>query len=218
VDAFVRRRRRLLKAPAPEARARHPERSARRFGALALALFVSASAVLAASALSACGGEGAGAGRGAVGVSDKPRPVTSGPLALDAGARDGSAALPASYRETFAKVNRARASSQGHATGRWDLDVYANDAGVQALATRAREAPVGARVVAEHYERAAGMRDRAGPVYVMEKRERGFSPDHGDWRYVVVGSQGQLVNDGVIASCAGCHDGAPMDGLFPILE
>ncbi len=214
MDALVRRRRRLLKAPAPEARARHPERSARRFGALAL--FVAASAVLAASALSACGG--AGAGRGAVGVSDEPRPFTSGPLALDAGARDGSAALPAGYRETFAKVNRARASSQGHATGRWDLDVYANDAGAQALATRAREAAVGARVVAEHYERAAGTRDRAGPVYVMEKRERGFSPDHGDWRYVVVGSQGQLVNAGVIASCAGCHDGAPMDGLFPIRE
>ena len=47
---------------------------------------------------------------------------------------------------------------------------------------------------------------------------KGFAPEHGDWRYTVVGSAGQLVKDGVVDSCAGCHDDAPTDGLFPILD
>lgn len=164
-------------------------------------------------AVASCASRG---GQGVVGVSDKPHPVTATPSALDAGARDGAAALPAGYRETFTKVNRARVASQGHATGRWEIDVYANEAAAKALATRARAAPVGAVVVAEHYER-SGTRG-AGPVMAMEKRERGYSPEHGDWRYVVVGSSGQLVNDGVVTSCAGCHDDAPADGLFPLTE
>lgn len=195
MDALVRRRLLLLK------------------GRVAFALAFGAAPVLAL--LVACGGDASS--RGAVGVSDKPR-TASGPAAVaDAGARDG-AALPNGYRASFLKVNRARYASQGHATGRWEADVYANDAGARALATRAREAPEGAMVVAEHFERATGTRGESGPVYLMEKRERGYAPDHGDWRYVVVGSKGQLVNEGVIGTCAGCHDGAPMDGLFPVLE
>ncbi len=163
--------------------------------------------------VAACAG---GSGQGAVGVSDKPRQATGASAALDGGARDGAAALPPGYRESFTKVTKARVMSQGHATGRWDVDVFANEAAAKALASRAREAPVGATIVAEHYERNGAK--GAGPVMVMEKRERGYAPDHGDWRYVVVGSAGQLVNEGVIASCAGCHDDAPMDGLFPITE
>ena len=71
-------------------------------------------------------------------------------------------------------------------------------------------------MVQEHFEK-SGVGGR-GPVMVMEKRAKGFSPEHGDWRYTVVGASGQLVKDGVVESCAGCHDDAPMDGLFPIVE
>lgn len=170
---------------------------------------------LAVLATASCGGaEGT---RGAVGVSDKPRAVTGGGGALDGGARDGAASLPAGYRESFTKVNRARFATL-HIPGRWELDVYANEAAARALSSRSREVPAGAVVVAEHYERNGGARGGAGPVMLMEKRERGYAPEHGDWRYVVVGSAGQLVNEGVIATCAGCHDNAPMDGLFPLVE
>ncbi len=188
MDALVRRRRRVL-------------------------IGVSVAALVASLPFLGCAVGGAGAG--VVGVSDKPQKASAAPAGIDAGPRDGAAALPPGYRESFTKLTLARVPSQGHATGRWELDVFANDAGAHAMATRAREVPVGASVVAEHYER-GGARG-AGPVMVMEKRERGYAPDHGDWRYVVVGSAGQLVNDGVIASCAGCHDDAPMDGLFPIV-
>ena len=110
--------------------------------------------------------------------------------------------------------HKARFVSAGHAPGRWDVDLYANEPAQKALASRSRDVPVGAMVVEEHYEKSGA--GGAGPVMVMEKRAKGFAPDHGDWRYTVVGASGQLVKDGVVESCAGCHDDAPMDGLFPI--
>lgn len=151
-----------------------------------------------------------------VGVSERPWRGASAAPAVDAGAADAAAALPADYRARFAKVNKARFVSSGHAAGRWELDVYANELAERALAARARDVPIGAVVVAEHFER--GSDAGVGPIMVMEKRRPGFSPDHGDWRFVVVGASGRLVKEGAIESCAGCHDDAPMDGMFPILE
>ena len=146
-------------------------------------------------------------------LSSTNTPASGG--TADGGVREGASALPAGYRTTFKKLNADRFLSRGHASGRWEVDVYANDSAVKALETRARDVPAGAIVVEEHFERT----DRAvGPIMVMEKRAPGFAKDHGDWRWAVVGSQGQLVKDGVIDSCAGCHDDAPMDGLFPIVD
>lgn len=132
----------------------------------------------------------------------------------DAGARPASGGLPADYRTTFTKINKARFVSQGHASGRWDVDVWANELAQKALAERSKEVPVGAVVVAEHVEKAGA--GGPGPTMVMEKKPKGYAPDHGDWRYAVVGSSGQLVKEGAIESCTGCHDDAPMDALFPI--
>jgi hypothetical protein len=106
-------------------------------------------------------------------------------------------------------VSAARFFSRGHAGGRWDADVYANDAGAEAL--RAGTAAPGARLVEEHFERADG---GAGPIMMMEKRAPGFDAEHGDWRYVAVGARGDVVKDGPIESCAGCHGDAPRDHLF----
>lgn len=151
-----------------------------------------------------------------VGVSDRPPGGASKPQVRDGGTLDGTPAIPADYRTRFTKVNQARFVSSGHASGRWDVDVWANESAQKALAARSRDVPVGTIVVQEHFEKSgAGGR---GPVMVMEKRAKGFSPEHGDWRYTVVGASGQLVKDGVVDSCAGCHDDAPMDGLFPILQ
>ena len=151
-----------------------------------------------------------------VGESDRVPAGGSSRETKDAGGRDGAAALPADYRTSFTKLNRSRFVSSGHAHGRWDVDVYANEAAQKAIASRSRDVPVGAIVVQEHFEKTPSAAGNTGPVMVMEKRPKGFAPDHGDWRYAVVGSAGQLVKDGVVDSCAGCHDDAPMDGLFPI--
>lgn len=166
---------------------------------------------------SACAAEACGAPSGAlVGVSDRASGGASAKQTRDGGPLDGGPALPADYHSNFTKLNKARFVSSGHASGRWDVDIYANEPAMRALTTRTRETPVGAIIVEEHFEKSAA--GGAGPIMVMEKRAKGFSADHGDWRYTVVGSSGQLVKDGVVESCAGCHDDAPMDGFFPIVE
>lgn len=151
-----------------------------------------------------------------MGTSDRPSGGSTARPIADAGARDGAAALPSDYRSTFTKINKTRFVSQGHAAGRWDVDVWANELAQKAIASRSKDVPVGAIVVQEHYEKIGT--NPAGPVMVMEKRAKGYAPDHGDWRYAIVGSGGQLVKDGVVDSCAGCHDDAPMDGFFPLVE
>jgi hypothetical protein len=168
----------------------------------------------AASLVAACAGRGPTSG-GTVGVSERRANalVRDG---RDGGVVDGTIALPPSYRTTFAKVNRARFVSRGHAAGRWEMDVWANETAQKAIASHAREVPVGAVLVAEHFE--AASTKGSGPIMLIEKRPPGFSKEHGDWRYVVVGSQGQLVKDGVVEPCAGCHDDAPMDGIFPVAD
>lgn len=165
---------------------------------------------------------------GTIGVTEtkavrKDLPDASPPQ--DAGA---SSALPSDYRETFTKLNDARFVSRGHAPGRWDVDVYANDLATQALATRAKRVPQGAMIIEEHFER-SGDAGARGPIFFMEKVQATVSatdasPTAGsdsepadEFRYVIVGSQGQTVRDGRIASCAGCHDDSPMDGFFPLV-
>lgn len=150
------------------------------------------------------------------GVSDRPAGGAVPRETRDGGLLDGGASLPIDYRTRFTKVNKARFVSAGHASGRWDVDVWANEAGLKALATRSRDVQVGAIVVQEHFEKSGA--GGVGPVMVMEKRAKGFAPEHGDWRWTVVGSSGHLVKDGVVDTCTGCHDDAPMDGLFPIVE
>lgn len=197
MDAVVRARRLLLKG----ARAR--SRSV-------VSAVVLASSVLASFVL-ACG---APPPSEMVGESDKPRGGTSSGASRDAGLPVGKASLPADYRTTFTKVSPSRFVSSGHASGRWDVEVFANEAAVAALRDRAREVPVGAIAVQEHYEREDGA---AGPVMMMEKMPKGYAPAHGDWRWLVVGAAGRVAQEGVVASCAGCHDDAPMDGFFPIV-
>jgi hypothetical protein len=155
--------------------------------------------------------------RDPVGTSDRAAPRGSAsPASVDGGTVNGAASLPAGYRTSFTRVNKSRIVSVGHASGRWEVDVYANEAAAKALASRTRDVPVGAIVVEEHFERAEGR--PAGPVMIMEKKDKGYAPDHGDWRWAVIGSSGALVKDGVVDTCASCHDASPMDGLFPIVE
>jgi hypothetical protein len=154
----------------------------------------------------------------AVGVTDHHPGERTRDVATDGGLVDGAASLPGAYRASFVKVNKGRLVSQGHAAGRWEVEIWANDLAAKALSARSRQVPAGAIVVEEHFERTSDGSRPQGPIMVMEKRPDGFSKEHGDWRWAVVGSQGQLVKDGVIESCAGCHDDAPMDGLFPVVE
>jgi hypothetical protein len=124
--------------------------------------------------------------------------------------------IPSDFRTSMTKVNAARFLSKGHAGGRWDVDVYADSAGADALKSEKWPVPVGARFVEEHFERNERNDGGAGPLMMMEKRPPGFDAERGDWRYVAVGTRGEVVKDGVIEGCAGCHGEAPGDHVFRV--
>ncbi len=146
-----------------------------------------------------------------VGTSD-PRVAPKTP---DAGADAGPPVSPelARFKTTMKKVTPARVLSVGHASGRWDIDVWCNELGCDALQNGV-PATEGAMFAVEHTERAAT--PIPGPTYFMEKRAAGYAPTHGDFRYVVVGARGGLVFDGPGTMCADCHDEAPRERLFPV--
>jgi hypothetical protein len=196
MDDVVRRRRLLLKM-----RSR-----ARRSGAC---LWCAA----ALGVLAACAGRAP-----LVGVSGGAHREADAGAAQDEAGIDRGAAIPPDFRESMTKVNHARLVSNGHAAGRFEVDVYANELGKEALAKEHGEVPAGARFVEEHFERAGASAGKTAAIMMLEKRERGFDAARGDWRYVVVGSTGELVKEGVIESCAGCHGDAPHDHLFRVVE
>jgi hypothetical protein len=66
--------------------------------------------------------------------------------------------------------------------------------------------PDGAILLEEIIGRKAGG-DRPAGLFVMEKRA-------GQWRFVVVGTRGEVVSDQRVAPCAECHREAK-DFVFP---
>jgi hypothetical protein len=149
-----------------------------------------------------------------------PVGVSTGATSSDAGARaaariSADAGVPADFEATFTKLNATRFVSSGHADGRWDVDVYVNDLGKNVFAAERTPVPAGTKLLKVHFERPGAKR---GPIMMMEKREPGFDPEHGDWRYVVLSSTGEVVKDGPAGICAGCHDDAPHDHLFRVRD
>jgi hypothetical protein len=135
---------------------------------------------------------------------------TSAPRGVPANAPDAAPPKPspvaADYKKTMARLTE-RQVSEGHAE-RFDAVVWANDA-----ARGAWEAgtamPDGAMLVEEAIERPgrSDRADRAAGLFVMKK-------DGGSWSFVVVGPDGDVVDDARVASCKACHALAPVDHVF----
>jgi len=163
-------------------------------------------------------GVGCGGGtRAPVGVFTAPQSGGAPVAVHDAGVPRGPSGIPSDWRTTLTKINHARFVSKGHAGGRYEVDVYANEAGKSAATSTSGEVPVGARLVKEHFER-TGDGVQPGPLMMIEKMEHGYDPDHGDWAYVVVNSTGTQVQNGRVEACVGCHDDAPHDHVFKVVE
>jgi hypothetical protein len=145
---------------------------------------------------------------GAVGVSTRDAmPQRSGPSVTAV----APSPLPSDFRTTLAKVNPQRFVAAGHAGGRFDADVYVTpSAKAAAFGPDGRIEPGAVLVMDEVLHGTAA----AGPVLMMEKRAPGFDPARGDWRYVVV-DQGNVF-DGALDPCAGCHNEAQHDHVFPL--
>lgn len=125
------------------------------------------------------------------------------------------AILPKDFRARYSKLSSARFVSAGHASGRFEVEVYANDSAREAFPRQSGTFPVGAVLVKEHWERGPGRTaNQPGPLMAMEKMASGFDAEHGDWRYVVVGPSGEVLEDGKPDGCVLCHDDAPHDHVF----
>ena len=168
-----------------------------------------------ASVLAACAGGAPMVGSSSNGIRDKG---DGGASTSSDGGFARSASIPADFRETMTKLNHARFVSTGHAAGRFDVDVYANDAGASVFTSDHADVPIGARFVEEHFERAGATAGKTAAIMMIEKRDPTFDPPHGNWSYVVLGSSGELVKEGALESCAGCHGDAPHDHLFRLIE
>lgn len=134
-----------------------------------------------------------------------------------------SNAIPTDYKTTMQHVGSGRFFSRGHAAGRFDAELYANDSARTTFGVANGEFPVGARFVEAHFEKSSAAMpapptpdEAPGPLFMMEKMPKGFDADHGDWKFVALSSTGDLVAQGKIDSCVGCHDDAPHDHVFPV--
>ncbi len=123
--------------------------------------------------------------------------------------------LPNDFRTRYGKLSSARFVSAGHAAGRFEVEVYANEPARQTYGRHTGTFPVGAILVKEHFERTADA-VAPGPLMAMQKMPSGFDAEHGDWRYVVVSPEGEVLSDGKPEGCVLCHDDAPHDRVFRI--
>jgi hypothetical protein len=158
---------------------------------------------------------GAGAAAEAIGASHGARSDSS---SVPVVAVPGGSASPLSrdFRSTFTKLNRERFASRGHLRDRFDVDVYVNTAAKGAWESGAHEYPVGSVLVKDQFDHAVA--GRAAGVLVMEKREAGYDPEGGDWRWLVLGLNGGIEREGKIDACIRCHADTVGDHVFAFVE
>jgi hypothetical protein len=107
------------------------------------------------------------------------------PAKAAATAGEGYAALEvgADYAG-FTKVSTEPFVSPTH--GKRYVEIWVNDVGLAAYQGE-DEFPVGSIIVKESWENdgKGGKTDVRGPLFVMEKRAKGFNDDHSDWWYAL---------------------------------
>jgi hypothetical protein len=83
----------------------------------------------------------------------------------------------------YTRVNRAAFASPTH--GNRFVDIWVNQVGLQAYVSDGGF-PVGAVIVKTSVEAVDGKpTEIPGPLFVMQKREAGYAPEHDDWWYAL---------------------------------
>lgn len=100
---------------------------------------------------------------------------------------------------------------------------YANEAASRyGFFEEAGRMPVGAIVVKDSFVVTATGAVMTGPLFMMEKKPKGFDPNTGDWLFLMIRPDGTLAGDAwdrnteSVAFCVKCHNTAPpeQDHLF----
>jgi hypothetical protein len=116
-------------------------------------------------------------GRPAPKIEPAPVPKVE-PAPVDSAAVYGPLDIGADW-QAYTKVNREPVSSRTHG-GRL-VDTWVNDAGLVAYKSEDAPVPVGTVIVKTSRETTG----EDGPIFVMAKREAGFSPEHDDWYFAI---------------------------------
>lgn len=100
---------------------------------------------------------------------------------------------------------------------------YANEAARRyGLFEKAGQMPAGAILAKDSFAVTATGAVMTGPLFMMEKKPKGFDPNTGDWLFMMIRPNGTLVgemwdrNSASVAFCVKCHNTAPpqQDHLF----
>lgn len=129
-------------------------------------------------------------------------------------APSGSAAIweHASSIPSLVAIDDRQLPSRGHNPPYWSGVVKTSptfSAGYTAFGPDTK-VPEGAIVLEEHVKQSG----EGGPVFAMQKREKGFDEKGGDWEYFVMDRTGRIETRGVLPLCARCHGDAAGDHLF----
>lgn len=93
------------------------------------------------------------------------------------------------------------------------LAAWVNQAGAASYLAweKAGPAPIGSRMAKASFTVTRDGRAAVGPLFVMEKMEKGFAPQGGDWRFTMIDGDGQLGGEtgsataARIGYCLECH-------------
>ena len=137
--------------------------------------------------------------------------VFSGVVVMGAAAetQDSVAASTAKQYRKWRKVNDAPVLSATH--GNRHVVTFINGKAEGSALGGKFPFPVGAVLAKESFEDQAGKPGAKGPLFIMEKRAKGYDAAHGDWHYAVVAPDGAVAlsgngKDGSPAEfCAACH-------------
>jgi hypothetical protein len=103
------------------------------------------------------------------------------------------------------------------------LNNYANNVAKRyELYEKVGQMPPGAIIAKDSFTVTAGGVVATGPLFLMEKKPKGFDPKTGDWLYMMIRPDGTPLGDAwdrntdSVAFCAKCHNTAPpgQDHLF----
>jgi hypothetical protein len=68
--------------------------------------------------------------------------------------------------------------------------------------------PVGTIIVKESYANDGGRKGDLANLTVMMKRGSGYDLEHGDWEYMMVSPSNEVLGQGCMDMCIGCHAAA----------
>lgn len=108
--------------------------------------------------------------------------------------------LPADYRSTFVRVAACRLSIEH---GSRYVAIWVSPAAEAAYRDGPYPLPDGTVVVKEQF--GDDETCRTATEWTVMRKERGFAPERGDWRWQELDSVLGVRLDGVVASCVGCH-------------